>query len=102
MRAELANLNHCAVPFLSRTDVNLSCYDSTCICMATSYGGTCKWTLDIGHRTVNTGRSLTEKDLLKDRAEYYFTKLFSLDFPLSFSYFSFPKYDKSRPLFSKR
>ena len=30
MRAELANLNHCAVPFLflSRTTVNLSWYDS--------------------------------------------------------------------------
>ena len=31
MRAELANLNHCAVPFLSRAAVNLSWYDSTCI-----------------------------------------------------------------------
>ena len=29
MCAELANLNHCAVPFLSRTAVNLSWYDST-------------------------------------------------------------------------
>ena len=29
MRAELANLNHCAVPFLSRAAVNLSWYDST-------------------------------------------------------------------------
>ena len=28
MRAELANHNHCAVPFLSRAAVNLSCYDS--------------------------------------------------------------------------
>ena len=28
MRAELANLNHCAVPFLSRAAVNLSLYDS--------------------------------------------------------------------------
>ena len=28
MRAELANLNHCAVLFLSRTAVNLSWYDS--------------------------------------------------------------------------
>ena len=28
MRAELANLNHCAVPFLSRANVNLSWYDS--------------------------------------------------------------------------
>ena len=28
MRAELANLNHCAVPFLSRAAVNLSWYDS--------------------------------------------------------------------------
>ena len=28
MRAELANLNHCAVPFLSRATVNLSWYDS--------------------------------------------------------------------------
>ena len=28
MRAELANLNHYAVPFLSRTAVNLSSYDS--------------------------------------------------------------------------
>ena len=27
MRAELANLNHCAVPFLSRAAINL--YDST-------------------------------------------------------------------------
>ena len=29
MRAELASLNHCAVPFLSRTAVNLSWYYST-------------------------------------------------------------------------
>ena len=29
MRAELVNLNHCAVPFLSRAAVNLSWYDST-------------------------------------------------------------------------
>ena len=29
MRAELGNLNHCAVPFLSRADVNLSWYDSS-------------------------------------------------------------------------
>ena len=28
MRAELANLNHCAVPFLSRAAVNLSWFDS--------------------------------------------------------------------------
>ena len=28
IRAELANLNHCAVPFLSRAAVNLSWYDS--------------------------------------------------------------------------
>ena len=28
MRAGLANLNHCAVPFLSRAAVNLSWYDS--------------------------------------------------------------------------
>ena len=27
MRAELASLNHCAVPFLSRAAVNLSWYD---------------------------------------------------------------------------
>ena len=31
MRAELPNLNHCAVPFLSRAAVNLSWYDSTTI-----------------------------------------------------------------------
>ena len=30
MRAELANLSHCAVLFLSRTAVNLSWYESTC------------------------------------------------------------------------
>ena len=29
MRAELANLNHCAVPFLRRAAANLSWYDST-------------------------------------------------------------------------
>ena len=29
MRAELANHNHCAVPFLSRAAVNLSWYDSS-------------------------------------------------------------------------
>ena len=29
MRAELANLNHCAVPFLSRTAVNLSLCNSS-------------------------------------------------------------------------
>ena len=29
MRAELANLNHFTVPFLSRAAVNLSWYDST-------------------------------------------------------------------------
>ena len=29
MRAELAILNHCAVPFLSRAAVNLSWYDNT-------------------------------------------------------------------------
>ena len=29
MRAELANINHCAEPFLSRAAVNLSWYDST-------------------------------------------------------------------------
>ena len=29
VRAELANLSHCAVPFLSRAAVNLSWYDST-------------------------------------------------------------------------
>ena len=29
MRAELANLNHCAVPFLSCTAVNLSLYNSS-------------------------------------------------------------------------
>ena len=28
MRAELANLNHCAVPFLNRAAVNLSWYDN--------------------------------------------------------------------------
>ena len=28
MRAELANLNHCAVPLLSRAVVNLSWYDN--------------------------------------------------------------------------
>ena len=28
MRAKLANLNHCAVPFLSRTAANLSWNDS--------------------------------------------------------------------------
>ena len=28
MRAQLANLKHCAVPFLSRAAVNLSWYDS--------------------------------------------------------------------------
>ena len=27
MHAELANLNHCAVPFLSRAAVNLTWYD---------------------------------------------------------------------------
>ena len=31
MRAELANLNHCAVPFLSRAAVNLSWYYSRAI-----------------------------------------------------------------------
>ena len=31
MRAELANLNHCAVTFLSRAAVNLSRYDSITI-----------------------------------------------------------------------
>ena len=31
MRAELANINRCAVPLLSRTAVNLSWYDSTYI-----------------------------------------------------------------------
>ena len=31
MRAELANLNHCAVPFLSRADVNLCWYYTTFI-----------------------------------------------------------------------
>ena len=31
MRAELANHNHCAVPFLSRAAVNLSWYDITFI-----------------------------------------------------------------------
>ena len=29
MRDKLANLNHCAVPFLSRAAVNLCCYDYT-------------------------------------------------------------------------
>ena len=29
MRAELTNLNHCAVPSLSRAAVNLSWYDNT-------------------------------------------------------------------------
>ena len=29
MRAELANLNQCAVPFSSRADVNLSWFDCT-------------------------------------------------------------------------
>ena len=29
MRAELANLNHCAIPFLSRAAVNLSLYNSS-------------------------------------------------------------------------
>ena len=29
MRAKLANLNHCEVPFLSRAAVNLSWYDTT-------------------------------------------------------------------------
>ena len=29
IRAELANLNHCAVPFLSLAAVNFSWYDST-------------------------------------------------------------------------
>ena len=29
MLAELANLNHCAVPFLSRATVNLSLYNSS-------------------------------------------------------------------------
>ena len=33
MRAELANLNHCAVPLLRRAAVNLSWYDSTCWCI---------------------------------------------------------------------
>ena len=28
MRAELADLNYCAIPFLSRAAVNLSWYDS--------------------------------------------------------------------------
>ena len=28
-QVELANLNHCAVPFLNRAAVNLSCFDST-------------------------------------------------------------------------
>ena len=29
MRAKLANINDCAVPFLSRADVNLSWYDNS-------------------------------------------------------------------------
>ena len=36
MRAELANLNHCAVPFLSRVAVNLSWYDITLLLLAES------------------------------------------------------------------
>ena len=35
MRAELANLNNCAVPFLSRAAVNLSWYHSTLITTTT-------------------------------------------------------------------
>ena len=31
MRAEVASLNHCAVPFLSRAAVNLSWHYSTCL-----------------------------------------------------------------------
>ena len=33
MRAELVNLNHCAVPFLSRAAVKLSWYDSCVYCI---------------------------------------------------------------------
>ena len=29
MRAELSNLNHCAIPFLSRAAINLSVYNSS-------------------------------------------------------------------------
>ena len=32
MRAELPNLNHCAVPFLNRAPANLSWYDNLCWC----------------------------------------------------------------------
>ena len=35
MRAELANLNDCAVPFLSRAAVNLSWYDIISIYIST-------------------------------------------------------------------
>ena len=41
MRAELANLNYCAVPFLSRAAANLSWYDSSTsnrIRVVTKYG----------------------------------------------------------------
>ena len=37
MRAELANLNHCAVAFLSCTAVNLGWYDSIRLALITCY-----------------------------------------------------------------
>ena len=37
MSAELANLNHCAVPFLSHAAVNLSWYDTTPIVELKAY-----------------------------------------------------------------
>ena len=52
MRAELANLNHCAVPFLSRTVVNLYGYYITIVELR-----------KIVHRGIDTSKHLLLKSI---------------------------------------
>ena len=64
MRAKLANLNHCAVSFLSRAAVNLSWYEATCIyCVAFIYIIRLARSFDVYSRTRECVKG-TYKDVL--------------------------------------
>ena len=60
MRAKLANLNHCAVPFLSRAAVNL--YRNYYILFHAILKGfyTCSWRLDLNDTYLNLDFCLTK------------------------------------------
>ena len=86
MRAELANLNYCAVPFLNRAVVNLSWYDSIPIAGWTDHGSLTNSPVHISNilyvRTKSTDTSLKWKVTLKvtePNIDHNFSFIFSID-----------------------